>query len=273
MIYYDLDLFKKLLSHLGNLTNTSVCFYDHSFKSTDAHTQSAHPFCIAIKQELQSLCVQTDTTTLKRMEISLENSFYYTCHFGLTEIVQKLLINNQIFGYIITGPFRIAENGERDKECMKKFCSEYGTKFEPLIKNYKKIPIFTEEKYRSVIAITSALFEYAKNKNIVIMKSDLFNNEIEPYINDNLEKEITIESLCKKFFLTPKQLYNVFIKATLLPPKKYVTAKRISKAKNLIITTDKPMPIIADEVGIPDYNYFIKVFKLIDKHTPGFYRK
>lgn len=273
MIYYDLDLFKELLSHLGNLTDTSVCFYDRSFNSTDAHTQNVPTFCSGIKQKLQSHCVQTDTTTLKRAEICAENSFYYTCHFGLTEIAQKLLINNQIFGYIIIGPFRMAGNGERDEETVKKFCSQYGTNYESMMNNYRKIPIFSEEKYHSVIAITSALFEYAKNKNIVTMKSDLFNNEIEPYISDNLEKEITIESLCGKFFLTPKQLYNVFIKATLLPPKKYVTVKRITKAKNLIITTDKPMPVIADEVGIPDYNYFIKVFKLIDKHTPSFYRK
>ncbi len=273
MIYYDLNLFKELLSHLGNLTDTSVCFFDRNFKSSDAHTQCVPSFCSIVKKTLQGHCVQTDTNVLKRLEVCAENSFHYTCHFGLTEVAQRLLINNQIFGYLIIGPFRNAEAQKIDEQRIGDYCAASGENLDFMLRAYEKIPVFSEVKYRSLTTFIPALFEYAKNKNIVTLKNDIFNNEIEPFLNENLSEDLSIEQLCKRFYLTPKQLYNVFIKATLMPPKKYVNSKRIVTAKNLIITTDKPMPLIAGEVGFSDYNYFIKVFKSVDKHTPGFYRK
>ena len=48
---------------------------------------------------------------------------------------------------------------------------------------------------------------------------------------------------------------------------------RIEKAKNLLKSTDKSITEIAALCGIPDYNYFTKVFKSETNETPSKYRK
>ena len=46
-----------------------------------------------------------------------------------------------------------------------------------------------------------------------------------------------------------------------------------NEAKRLIVTTEMPIQNIAEAVGIPDYSYFIKVFKSATGNTPTHYRK
>ena len=41
----------------------------------------------------------------------------------------------------------------------------------------------------------------------------------------------------------------------------FIKLKRLTKAKELVLKTDMPIPTIADSVGFSDYNYFLRVFK------------
>lgn len=53
---------------------------------------------------------------------------------------------------------------------------------------------------------------------------------------------------------------------------KLLTQKRIATAKTLLRTTKTTIREIAERVGIPDYNYFTKVFKKHTGKTPSQYR-
>lgn len=52
----------------------------------------------------------------------------------------------------------------------------------------------------------------------------------------------------------------------------YINTKRISLSKELLITTDKPVQDISLEVGITNYNYFLRLFKSTMGLTPTAYR-
>lgn len=52
----------------------------------------------------------------------------------------------------------------------------------------------------------------------------------------------------------------------------YITQKRVDDAKNLLVTTQKPLADIALDVGFNDTFYFIKTFKKFVGMTPGQYR-
>lgn len=49
--------------------------------------------------------------------------------------------------------------------------------------------------------------------------------------------------------------------------------ERINTAAHLLKSTPEPVQVIAARVGIPDQNYFVKVFRSVYQVTPGDYRR
>ena len=273
MIYYDVPLFSDLASHITTLTDASACFYTEDFQPTQIINGRGNPFCSFVKQCEKENCINTDTWALAMARDSETPYVHYYCHFGLVEIIVKLSVNGVIYGYFLIGPFRDPSKKLENEEKIKSFCKANGTNESPMLSAYKKIAEFSQEKLLAIRVLVEAIFAYAKQQNIVALQDNIFDSTISHYIKNNLSEDLSSNSLCKKFYLTPKQLYNTFVKSTGKSPKKFITEQRILKAKMLIVTTDIPLPRIAESVGIPDYNYFIKVFKLIDGHTPLFHRK
>jgi two-component system response regulator YesN len=48
---------------------------------------------------------------------------------------------------------------------------------------------------------------------------------------------------------------------------------RVEKAKQLLDSTDMTVNTIADEVGLANTNYFIRLFRKVTGMTPGEYRR
>ena len=96
---------------------------------------------------------------------------------------------------------------------------------------------------------------------------------IDEYIRKNLGKDITVDSLCREFNISPKRLYAISHKNFGVPIGEYIGTVRIGEAKRLLESTDLSIQQIAYSVGIEDYNYFSKFFKLRVGLPPLKYRK
>ena len=73
--------------------------------------------------------------------------------------------------------------------------------------------------------------------------------------------------------ISKNKLYSLFKKYNKLTVYQYITEKRMSEAKKLLISTDLTIKEISFSVGIDDYNYFIKLFKKFTNVAPLQYRK
>ncbi|MFC0212670.1 helix-turn-helix domain-containing protein [Paenibacillus chartarius] len=62
-------------------------------------------------------------------------------------------------------------------------------------------------------------------------------------------------------------------KHTGLTPLQYDLHVKLEEAKRLLSQTDEPVAVIAGRVGIPDDNYFVRLFRAKLGLTPGAYRK
>jgi len=52
-----------------------------------------------------------------------------------------------------------------------------------------------------------------------------------------------------------------------------IAARRVSAAKTLLMKSDAPISVVAESVGITDYNYFTKIFRSVTGTTPSAFRK
>lgn len=273
MIYYNTQLLTDLFNKLSNLLNASVTLYDQDFHSTDNYSEKILPLCACIKNNrMRPLCMLSDNNVLNSLKDNECTCFTYNCHFGFKEIAMKLVHKNAILAYIIIGPFRDETQDSEVLGRLEKLCKNENADRE-VFKHYEELPLYTQEKYESIKTLCMSLFDYAVIQNMITMRENVFSAEIEPYIQNNLHLDLSVEHLCKQFYLSRKQLNTLFLKNVNESPKKYVNHQRILKARDMLITTDKSSDQIAEAVGINDYNYFIKVFKAFDSHTPSFYRK
>jgi len=84
------------------------------------------------------------------------------------------------------------------------------------------------------------------------------------YLKENLDQDLSLESICKQFYISQSKLYKIAKTSLGMGLSDYIRHLRLKKAQRLLSDTDMPIAQVAESVGICDTNYFIRVFK---KHT------
>lgn len=96
--------------------------------------------------------------------------------------------------------------------------------------------------------------------------------EIETYVKDNFNNEITLEELAHKFYISKEHISRSFKKQFNTNLFDYLTMLRIEKAKELMLKTQYSIEEIALRVGFSNGNYFSKAFRKKTNLSPSEYR-
>ncbi len=97
--------------------------------------------------------------------------------------------------------------------------------------------------------------------------------EIEKEVRDNYAANLTLRDLGKKYFVNSSYLGQIFQKKYGQSFKDYLTSYRITKAEQLLTSTDLRIAEIAEKVGYKDSDYFLKKFIEANGCTPSKFRK
>ncbi len=92
------------------------------------------------------------------------------------------------------------------------------------------------------------------------------------YINDNLEKDLTLAEIAASVGMSPYHFARAFKQATGLPPHQYLIKRRIEKAKSLLRQTHLAIAEIAYHVGFASQSHFTTLFRKHTGTTPKAYR-
>lgn len=93
------------------------------------------------------------------------------------------------------------------------------------------------------------------------------------YIDNNINKKITIEELSLRFYYNRYYIMKLFKKEIGLSLFDYINHLRIYNSINLINTSDKLMIRIAIDNGFYSLEYFSEIFKKIIGVSPSIYKK
>ena len=85
-------------------------------------------------------------------------------------------------------------------------------------------------------------------------------SEIIEYINENLQKDLSIDSIADKFYLSKYHMMRIFKSETGYSVHRYISEKRILLARNLIMS-GIPSTTACLECGFKDYSSFSRAFK------------
>jgi AraC-like DNA-binding protein len=93
------------------------------------------------------------------------------------------------------------------------------------------------------------------------------------YIDSNIQDENLTESTIKHFKINKKTLYRYLKGTTGQSLKSLINAARIEKSKQLLLESDKPPAVIADECDFYNEVTFYRVFKKETGITPKEFRR
>ena len=113
---------------------------------------------------------------------------------------------------------------------------------------------------------------WKKDKESVKLDSREFLDEIKKYIDNNLDQELTVPSMCREFHLSQSYLNLIFRKHGMESFNTYLRNARIRKAKEIM--DRNPQMFIKDValmVGYKDQFYFSRIFRAVTGVSPSTY--
>ena len=91
--------------------------------------------------------------------------------------------------------------------------------------------------------------------------------QVRKYLDEHYAEDVTLDSLAQTFYLSRFYLSRSFSERFHMTLKEYLLGRRITAAKALLRFTALPIQEVARTCGIPDANYFSKVFQKLEGVT------
>jgi len=141
-----------------------------------------------------------------------------------------------------------------------------------LLKNYN-----VGAKYL-ISGLATHLLSYilAQQERIVSGHSEQINNLINKAritIANNMKVQLSPQEIAEELHISYSWFRRVFKKYTSFTPKEYQIEMKLSVAKNLLLTTARPIKEISFDSGFSSQYHFSKIFKQKNKISPIEYRK
>ena len=265
-ITYDLKRLEKIIEDYTRITKISLEVLDSDFnKIASSYNTSGSEFCMHIQstQEGQKKCRCSDELLLKRCAQS-KCPEIHLCHAGLTDAAIPLIENEEIIGYILLGRIR-----RKEKSNIKNSFIESNNKLKTFFNN---LVCYNDAELQSAINLAVAITTHILSQNIIKKGYDPIIDKAVLYIEKHLKENLSVNTLCVELNISKNILYEHFKYTLETTVCDYITERLIIKAKKLLLDTEKSILDIAEECGISNYTYFIKLFKKETGITPYRYR-
>lgn len=89
------------------------------------------------------------------------------------------------------------------------------------------------------------------------------------YIHSHYEEELSLDSLADKFFLSSCYLSHQFKKVTGFTLINYIQKVRITRARDLLLSTNHPISEIAQSCGFQSFSQFNRIFRQTYDQSPS----
>lgn len=92
------------------------------------------------------------------------------------------------------------------------------------------------------------------------------------YVDRHYAKALTVRHLAALSGLSPFHFIRAFRAQAGQTPHRYLRARRIARAQELLVTTPMPITEICDAVGFQSLGSFSALFRRVTGETPAAYR-
>lgn len=273
VINYDIETIEEFLSHFNKITNLTISFWDTELNQLTYQPTVMPRFCSLIKSspEGKKRCFMSDNALCSKCKESLISETH-KCHAGLVDTAVPIMFDDKLFGFIMFGQVKDPKHPKSTFEEIKKLGEELSLPVYELYDAYNSLYSFDGEIIESASKILNATMYYLYSSGCKFTENELI-TRIDKWISDNLSSAISVSIICHEFDVSKNKLYALWKNRFEVTIGEYILTKRMKKAKKLLFDSEYKINEICTMVGIPDYNYFSKVFKKYYGTPPNKFRK
>lgn len=163
--------------------------------------------------------------------------------------------------------------GASSFEKLEKYISSLGLDKEVMDDYYSKIPFYDSCRIESISNVASMLVKYILLENMLRPSIDQNIQRAINYIEENLDKKLSIKSISRQVNVSKTVLYNKFHTYFACTISEFINTKRIEKSIDYLTKTDLSMEEISSKVGFSSASYYSKIFKRLKGVSPLKYKK
>lgn len=273
-ILFNNDELLHLLNNLYTLTGIRANIYDFSGK--DICLTSDHiPFCDKINAcpMGHERCLDCDAQAVKHCT-GKDSIYFYRCHAGLCEAIIPIYSDGMPVAYLAFGQHLdstpIDAQWERTRACLDWFPGGA----DQLKEDFYSLRQYTPEQISACAEILKALASYIHLSGMIQTTEYTDLQRLELYLDQHYMEKLSLSTLSASLNISRTKLCTLAKRLSGGKTLSHMIAeRRVAAAKLLLMKSDTPISVVAESVGITDYNYFTKIFRSVTGTTPSAFRK
>ena len=272
----------KLIEAFERRCGFKVSFHDYTGKLWSylqmKRQRHDNGYCDCIKEKYGlEKCLYFEKRRVPLALAGYAEGCFKICHGGIIEYAAPLMKDGNILGTMFIGFFRLKDISSIPDVIV---CGCESCDFAPELNNkfYKEVPCIDKDDFKDIAEIAKALKYriealFAKEEKIFFSHENKIKWEIEKYIGQNCQKDINIQHLAKHLYLSVSRTGQLVRKLFNMTYPELLNRSRIDNAKILLSSTSLSISETAYRCGFADAAYFYRIFKKIEKITPGEYKE
>jgi len=258
----DKEKLNDLIKSFYNITGIKVAVYDSEFIEILAYPLENSAFCKLLHNNPMSKGKCEECTKNLCMKCLRKNKVINeVCHAGLNEVIAPLTDGISVIGYIMFGQITNEKNKDLFVSGVIEKCKDYKIDDNEIKDMLSNIPYYSKEQTDDISKILLALSRYIVYDKIAYSDETPVAYKIAEYIRKNLSKNLTVNELCREFYLSKSEIYKITRAYMPSGIAAFIKHERIEKAAELLRYKNKSNLEIAEETGFSDVNYFLRCFK------------
>ena len=267
MLEVSMTELRRILADFHNLTKFKIVLYDTDRRVLYSYPETMCDFCKAVRSQpaLAEKCITCDNIGFDICDRT-KQPHIYECHMSVTEAIAPIYANGIHVGYLMFGQIL-----RLPRQTVAAAANDHGIPVTDRM--LRQMPTADNSYIHSAVRMMRVCADYLCTREIIRRNPNVLSYHLEQYIKTHLDGELSVDALCRRFYLSRAKLYQLSRQTFQMGISDYVRQQRLAKAKKLLTSTDLPVSQIAVQVGIPDTNYFIRTFRQLLGVTPLQYRK
>ncbi|MFA6101300.1 MAG: helix-turn-helix domain-containing protein [Victivallaceae bacterium] len=267
----------ELIGAFERRCGLKICFHDYSGRIRNyfhgEKFKHDNKYCEHIKDKCGlGKCMSFETRNVQIALAGHPDGFFKLCHAGVIEYAAPIMEGPDILGTIFIGIFRL-KYPAAIPDAIACRCGSEDVNHEL----HKELPYIEQEDFKDIEEIAKSLKSrieilLAREEVIFFSHEKKIKWEIEKYIGQNCQKNITIQHLAKHLCLSVSRTGQLVKKLFNMTYPELLNKNRISNAKALLSSTSLTISETAYRCGFSDPAYFHRIFRKLEKNTPGEYK-
>ena len=268
----DFQRLGRLLNNLHLLTGIKFYLMDEWGNELYASSFKA-PFCGLIMQEESGFarchaCDGKAAEEVGRTQVRRK----YLCHAGLYEVALPVTEKRRTVATILFGQMLDDAPREEQWRRVKTRCAWYPDQ-EALYQAFLRLRRISARQMTACLEIVEACVSEVRLSGLQATSRRDDADLLQSYIDTHYTETLDSSGIAEALSVGKTKLYAICKEHFQLTPMQLVTSRRIQSAMDLLLNTTEPVKYVARAVGVPDENYFTKVFKAQTGETPTAFRK